>query len=149
MRRIIYREIAADLRKRVADGEFQAGHVLPSEAGLSASYDASRVTVRKALELLRDEGLVDSRQGFGWFVSADPVQQSLDTLGTIEDQLEAIGVVSERRVLGFAFVPSPPRIAGLLAVSDVLEVRRLNLADGRPFARVTVSIGEPSPQSMV
>ena len=33
---------------------------------------ASRVTVRKALELLRDEGLVDARQGFGWFVAADP-----------------------------------------------------------------------------
>ena len=143
MRRIIYREIASDLRRRVAEGEFQAGHVLPSEAGLSASYDASRVTVRKALELLRDEGLVDSRQGFGWFVAADPVQQSLDSLGTIEDQLGGLGVVSERRVLGFAFVPSPQRISDLLGVSDVLEVRRLNLADGRPFGRVTVWCPEP------
>jgi GntR family transcriptional regulator len=38
--------------------------LLPSEAELSSEFSVSRVTVRKALEMLRDEGLVDSRQGF-------------------------------------------------------------------------------------
>ena len=77
-------------------GEFAPGRLLPSEAELSQTYGASRVTVRRALEVLRDEGLVDSRQGFGWFVSADPVRQSLGRLGTIESQLLAEGVRSER-----------------------------------------------------
>ena len=63
----------------------------------------SRVTVRKALELLRDEGLIDVRQGFGWFVATDPVRQSLGRLGTIEAQLGELGVGSERRIVGFRF----------------------------------------------
>ena len=119
-------------------GDLAAGALLPSESELSAAYGVSRVTVRKALELLRDEGLIDARQGFGWFVAADPVRQTLGRLGTIEAQLGELGVGSERRVVGFRFVPAPPRVRQVLGVDSVLEVRRVNYADGQPFARVTV-----------
>jgi GntR family transcriptional regulator len=138
VREIRYQVIAEDLRRRVALGEFTAGRLLPSESELSGSYAASRITIRRALEVLRDEGLVDSRQGFGWFVSVDLLRQSLGRLGTIEAQLAASGVRSERRVLDFGFVAAPPRARQVLGAKTVLEVRRLNLADGEPFARVTV-----------
>ena len=138
MRRIRYRDIADALRLRVESGELGPGSVLPSEADLSAAYDASRVTVRRALEQLREEGLVDSRQGFGWFVATDPLRQSLGRLATIEGQLKASGVQPERRVLDFAFVTPPAWVRALLDADRVLEVRRVNLADGQPFARVTV-----------
>jgi GntR family transcriptional regulator len=133
-----YRAIADELRRRIDTGEMRAGGLLPSESELSRSYGVSRVTVRKALELLRDEKLIDARQGFGWFVATDPLPQTLGRLGTIEEQLEELGVSSERRVIGFRFVASPPRVRRLLGVPSVLEVRRVNLADGQPFARVTV-----------
>ncbi len=135
---IRYRKIAAILRARIEEGEFSAGRVLPSEAVLGRAYDASRVTVRRALEQLREDGLVDSRQGFGWFVAADPLQQSLGRLGTIEAQLAASEYRSERRGLGVAFVEAPDAVKATLGTETVLEVRRLNLADGQPFARVTV-----------
>lgn len=138
MRPVRYLAIADQLRERVAQGEFAAGRLLPSESELSAAYDASRVTVRKALEALRDEGLVDARQGFGWFVAADPLRQTLGRLGTIEGQLVSSGVAAERRVLDFEFVPAPTWVAAELGKGTVLRVRRLNLADGEPFARVTV-----------
>ena len=138
MRPVRYLAIADDLRERVGRGEFGAGRLLPSEAELSAAYDASRVTVRKALEALRDEGLVDARQGFGWFVAADPLRQSLGRLGTIESQLVASGLTPERRVLEFGFVPAPVWVERELGPGTVLQVRRVNLADGEPFARVTV-----------
>jgi GntR family transcriptional regulator len=130
--------IADELRRSVEAGEFGAGRLLPSESELSAVHGVSRVTVRKALELLRDEGLIDSRQGFGWFVAADPLRQALGRLGTIEEQLSELGVASERRVVGFRFVTAPPRARQVLGTPSVLEVRRVNLADGQPFARVTV-----------
>ena len=133
-----YQEIAGSLRKRIADGEFPGGRLLPSESDLSASYDASRVTVRKALEALREEGLVDSRQGFGWFVAADPLRQTLGRLGTIESQLADSGVIARRKVLDFGYVKAPRHVAAVLGAGRVLEVRRVNLADGIPFARVTV-----------
>ena len=128
-------------------GEYLAGRLLPSEAELSQQYQASRVTIRRALEALRAEGLVSSRQGFGWFVATDPLRQSLGRLGTIEAQLAALGFESERQILGFAFVPAPAKVAEVLGVDVVLEIKRLNLArrsvadkksPGDPFARVTV-----------
>lgn len=138
MREVRYRAIADELRERIESGELGAGSLLPSESRLSATHGVSRVTVRKALELLRDEGLIDARQGFGWFVATPPVRQELGRLGTIEEQLTSLGVESERRIVGFRFTTAPPRVRRVLAADTVLEVRRVNLADGQPFARVTV-----------
>jgi GntR family transcriptional regulator len=133
-----YQAIAEDLRRRLAAGEFAAGRLLPSESELGRAYAASRVTVRRALEALREEGLVDSRQGFGWFVAAAPVEQALGRLGTIEAQLAESGRRSERRVLDFRFVAARARVRKVLGVDRVLEVRRVNLVDDVPLARVTV-----------
>src|SRR5256885_10485808 len=118
-----YESIAADLRERIAGGEFAAGRHLPSEADLGGAYAASRMTVRKALEALRGEGLVGSRQGFGWFVAAPPLRQALARLGTIQAQLADSGRRSERRGLDFAFVAAPPRGAAVLGAGRGLAVR--------------------------
>jgi GntR family transcriptional regulator len=130
--------IADALRSRVASGEYSAGKLLPSEADLSREFDASRVTVRRALEVLREEGLLDSRQGFGWFVASVPIRQSLGRLATIEGQMAESGIVPERRILEFAFVTANAHIRDVLQAEQVLRVKRLNLADGAPFAVVTV-----------
>ena len=136
MRSIRYQEIADQLRRR-ARGSV-AGSVLPSEADLSKEFGASRVTVRRALDTVRDEGLIASRQGFGWFVATAPFRQSLERLGTIEAQLEASGKTARRHVVEFAFVDAPAHVEAALDVTKVLRVKRVNLADGEPFAVVTV-----------
>ena len=143
MRELRYRAIADDLRRRVEEGEFAQNRLLPSEAELSREHGASRVTIRRALEELRDLGLVDARQGFGWFVAGDPLVQSLGQLRTIEAELTDAGIRSQRRILDFAFVAAPSGVRAVLGVARVLAVRRLNLADGDPFARVTVWCPEP------
>lgn len=143
MRGLRYVEVAAELRRRIEeDLEFSAGQLLPSEAELAAAYGVSRVTVRKALESLRADGLVDSRQGYGWFVVGEPVRQTLGRLQTIEAQLESRGVSSERRVLDFGFVRATAAVRDVLGCESVLRVRRLQVVDGRPFARVTVWVPE-------
>jgi GntR family transcriptional regulator len=136
VRQIRYQEIADELRRRLRSAS--AGSVLPSESELSTEFEASRVTVRRALETIRDEGLIAARQGFGWFVATEPVRQRLETLGTIEAQLEESGKRAERKVLEFAFVSPPAHVRDLLDTDEVLRVKRVNLADGEPFAVVTV-----------
>ena len=138
MRTPRYQLIADDLRERIRTGGFTAGRLLPSEANLSEEFSVSRVTVRRALEQLRESGLIDSQQGLGWFIAGDPVRQPLGELDTLEQQLADAGAESTRQVLAFAFIDAPARAAEILGESRVLEVRRLNLADGEPFARVTV-----------
>src|SRR6188472_33097 len=136
VRRIRYAEIADELRARARTAP--AGSLLPSEAALSEEFGASRVTVRRALDLVREDGLIAVRQGFGWYVATEPVVQRLNALGTIEDQLAAGGRANERQIIEFAFEVPPAKVASLLGVDSVLRVKRLNLADGEPFAVVTV-----------
>lgn len=64
-----YREIADDLRRRISVDEFGEKRKLPSERDLCAHYDVSQMTVRQALGVLRDEGLIESRVGSGWYVA--------------------------------------------------------------------------------
>ena len=63
MRSIRYQEIADELRGRARGAA--PGSVLPSESELSVEFGASRVTIRRALELVRDEGLIDAAQKAG------------------------------------------------------------------------------------
>lgn len=138
VRTIRYHHIADELRARVQSGTYGRGGVLPSESELSQEFDVSRVTIRKALEILRDDGLINARQGFGWFVAGDTMKQPLGRLATIEEQLRESGMKSERRILEFAFEKAPKDVARSLGTNNVLRVRRVNLADGEPFAIVTV-----------
>lgn len=137
-RTIRYRDIAEVLRDRVRSGDYAAGRLLPSESELSEEFEASRVTIRRALEVLRDEGLVAARQGFGWFVASEPVRQNLGRLATIEAQMAEGGMRPQRRILEFAYVTARGKVRQVLGAEQVLRVRRLNLADGEPFAVVTV-----------
>ena len=63
-----YQEIADRLRAQISSGVLEPGQRLPSEPDLAAEYDASRNTVRLAIALLINQGLVVSRQGLGTFV---------------------------------------------------------------------------------
>src|SRR5215211_7565072 len=69
--RPVYRQIADQLRQWILK-EAEPGAKLPSERELSQRYDASRVTVRQAIALLRAEGLIDVEHGAGVFVRSRP-----------------------------------------------------------------------------
>jgi GntR family transcriptional regulator len=136
-----YLDLADELRARVAEGRVGPGGALPSETELAGEHRTSRVTVRRALDRLRQEGLVTSRRGAGWFVALDPVRQPLGRVTTIEAALEAAGATPSRRILAFRFETAPPVAASALGTSpgaEVLRVERLNLADDLPFALVVV-----------
>ncbi len=129
--------MAESLRSDIESGAYGDGGLLPSEAAIGARFEVSRVTVRKALELLRADGLVESRQGLGWLVASEPIPQTLDALVSIERHLTDTGRTSRREITDFGFVEAPPGPARTLG-QRVLEVGRVNLVDGQPFARVVV-----------
>jgi GntR family transcriptional regulator len=138
----LYSTLADDLRKRVASGEFREGMLLPSEASMCAAYGVSRPTVKRALDMLRSEGVIDARRGFGWFVAGTLFRQHLGALSTIEDSVRELGMTAARRVLEFAFVAAPPDVFAVLGCKTVLRTKRINLADGRPVACVTTWCSE-------
>ena len=86
-----YLQIADMLRNAINGGTFQPGDQLPSVNELASSYDVAKMTVQKALGMLRDEGLLVSWQGRGTFVRARgdvPEPESTDSFGAIMDRLD-------------------------------------------------------------
>ena len=64
----VYQQLAAILRARITSGELPPGRVLPSESTLMQEHGIARETARKAVRVLRDEGLVRIVQGRGAYV---------------------------------------------------------------------------------
>jgi GntR family transcriptional regulator len=64
-----WQQLADLLRARIQGGELAPGDRLPSIVTLSQEYDLAPVTVRKAITQLQREGLVESRTGWGTFVT--------------------------------------------------------------------------------
>lgn len=64
----IYQQIAAVITKRIKDGTYPPRRAIPSEAALGEEFDVSRNTVRAAIRLLAEQGLVVTVAGRGTFV---------------------------------------------------------------------------------
>ncbi len=87
-----YRDIALDLKQRIASGEFTPGDQLPTIADLMTHYRVPGLnTVRQAQQLLVDEGLIETRQGVGTFVlRAHPLPRQVDVLAELRAARTAI-----------------------------------------------------------
>jgi GntR family transcriptional regulator len=67
-----YEQLAADLEERIKSGEWEPGTLLPSEKQLMQEYNLARGTVRRALQVLVEKGLVYKRAGRGTIVNRNP-----------------------------------------------------------------------------
>lgn len=67
-----YEQVAADIRNAIRSGELRPGERLPSVGRITQEAQCSRGAVQNAIAVLRDEGLIRPRDGWGTFV-ADPL----------------------------------------------------------------------------
>ena len=72
-----YRQLAGVLRDRIRSGELAPGRRMPSEKYLQDEFGLARETIRRALAVLRDEGLIEVRHGHGTFVVEAPPSAEL------------------------------------------------------------------------
>src|SRR5512144_2970461 len=68
----LYEQVAAEIRRAIADGEAKPGERLPPAKDLAAIHDVNTNTVLRSLRLLRDEGLLEFRRGRGISVAGTP-----------------------------------------------------------------------------
>lgn len=140
-----YVAIADEIRSRVDSGSLEPGSLLPTEFELAEAYDASRVTIRKALQSLRDAGIVEPRRGYGWSVIHRPIRRTLAMEG-YEEPLTRAGVDVERRVLDFALVDADEHVRATLNSDRVLYIKRITVADGAPIADISIWVPEEAAQ---
>jgi GntR family transcriptional regulator len=119
-----YAQIIAQIEQAIVDGDLAPGDRLPPERALAEEHGVSRMTVRQALQSLEARGLLRraiGRNG-GSFVAQPKVERDLGTFSGLSEQLARQGVIAGARVIS----------AG--EVDGAVEIVRVRLADGEPFA---------------
>jgi GntR family transcriptional regulator len=128
-----YLSIHRDLSDRITSGQWPAGHPLPAQQQLAAEFGVSVMTLRQALQLLADDGLVQTRHGAGTYVAAR-YAYDLGGLRSFAADLSAQDADITTELLAAGTVAPPADVAARLGASGrVLRLRRLRRAGGRPL----------------
>ncbi|MEO1102581.1 MAG: GntR family transcriptional regulator, partial [Pseudomonadota bacterium] len=134
-----YLQLCNRIREGVEQGVLNPGTPLPPEREIAAITALSRVTVRKAIGLVAQDGLVIQKQGSGSFVANRParVEQILSHLTSFSEDMARRGKVPSSRWLERGlFMPSPHEMLALCVSADaeVARLARLRIADDAPMA---------------
>lgn len=132
----LYIQLANNLRQLIVDGEMLTGDALPSERVLTEITGASRVTVRKAIDELINEGLLLRRQGAGTYI-ASRIQQSGEELTGFTADAKNRGE-SPTSIWLVRSIASPTedeaRYLDIPVTDQVVRFGRVRLSDGEPLA---------------
>ena len=132
-----YRQLYEILRKDIVEGQRPPGQLLPSESELIDRFQVSRVTVRQAMDLLVQDGLVYRRRGRGTFVASPKIEQGLTQIISFSEDMRRRGFHAETAVLSAYLMPASKEIAKNLGIPSgeaIAFLQRLRLADGEPLS---------------
>jgi len=136
----IWQQIATTLRAEIAAGTPPPGGRLPSEAALAARFAVNRHTVRRALDALAREGLIQIAQGRGSFVAEDVLDYAIGPRTRFSEWIRRHNREPGGQVLRLIELPAEASVARGLGVAEggpVILLERLGLADGRPVSLTT------------
>jgi GntR family transcriptional regulator len=130
----LWAQLEADLRRRLEAGEFIER--FPTDLELTQGYGVSRHTVREAVRHLNKTGLLRRERGRGTVVNQTEFEQSLGTLYSLYQSVEATGVEQASEVLALEVVRDTVAAAHLELFddADLVFLERLRLAGGSPLA---------------
>lgn len=133
-----YQQLAQQLRQVVAG--YRAGTYLPAENELAAFYGVNRHTLRRAVDVLIDDGLVLRHKGRGTCVLQRPIIYPVTSGSTYSQALRSQGFEPQARLLGRRVRPAKEQelqALELKADEQVIELRTLRLIDAQPMTLIT------------
>ncbi len=130
-----YAQLANIIRQQIADGAYRPGDQLPSEAQLCREYDISPMTVRRSINLLSDQGIVNTAQGRGTFVKPLELTTANFDLKELQD-LFTDGASTHVNLLDVRIVSADERTARKLELNEgdpTIYIRRLFTREELPI----------------
>lgn len=127
-----YAALASALRRRVVDGEWPPGTALPAETRLAAEHGVALGTLRRSLELLAEQGLIERHHGKGTFVRgglAGAPMLRFFRFGSGDGEVPQSRIVSRHPVVA---APEVARRLGIARGDPVLKLQRLRSLGGQP-----------------
>ena len=136
----LYMQVYSTLYQWIRQGRFQPGAKLDSEARMCDQFGVSRISVRKALDLLASEGWVVSRQGKGTFVSdKKPAVPAAASMEARISRSHEFAKASKTRDLKIEEIPADRQLASdlRLSVGDLVQfISYTRMLDGRPVGYI-------------
>ncbi|MDP4676282.1 MAG: GntR family transcriptional regulator [Candidatus Nanopelagicales bacterium] len=130
----LWAQVHADLRARIMTGDFAAG--FPGELSLTEAYDVSRHTIREAMRVLTNEGLIRRERGRGTTLTPPRFEQDLNTLYSLFDSMKAQGVDHHSQVRRLARTVNGvvAENLGLPVDTELIVLERVRYAASEPLA---------------
>lgn len=135
-----YAQVIAELQRRIENGEYPPGSLLPSENQLSAEFSIARPTVVRALRILRSEGWIETQQGKGSFVRGRPALAGITPTRRGQAEMDRDEAREDGEMVSAGMVTPSPRVAALLGTGPETKLgrrQRLRREDGEPSELVT------------
>lgn len=132
-----YVQVKEEIRRKILSKEWVEGCRIPVEAEFCEMFGVSRITVRKALEELQDEGYLLKVQGKGTFVQSQSHEQRLSKFYSFREELKSRGVNEEAVVLEVTIVDATDDIASHLGIEpgqSVFRIHRVRRTEQGPYA---------------
>lgn len=132
----LYFQVAEQFERAILDGTIAPGERIDNEISLAADLGLSRPTMRQAIQVLVDKGMLVRKRGVGTQVVHGKIRRSVE-LTSLHDDLSAAGQRPRTDVLAVGKVPADEDVARELQVSkgaDVWSLERLRWVDREPLA---------------
>ncbi|MCA0971245.1 GntR family transcriptional regulator [Halobacillus litoralis] len=132
----LYRRIAQQIREEIESGQWREGESIPTELHLSEQFGASRVTVRQAIKLLVEEGLLEKVQGSGTYVKEQKIEHNIFELISFTEEMRSLNKEPVNKVLDFQLLEPNDHVKRMLNLQvekKVFYVRRQRLVDDIPY----------------
>ncbi|MES5099215.1 GntR family transcriptional regulator [Agrobacterium sp. BA1120] len=138
----LYHRVYAVMRERIVKGYYPIDVPVPSEAELSESFSVSRITIRKAMEMLTAEGLVTRTRGRGTYVTDRSKENKLNrvvvsNINSLFSYLNTVGKNTRLKVVSLDLGEAPPRICeqmGVPPTTELIRAVRIRSLDRRPYS---------------
>lgn len=131
----LYKQLVQVIEEQISSGALKEGDQIMTEVELSAEYDVSRITVRKAIELLVEDGILMKRQGVGTFVAEKKIHRKFEGVMGFTQNCLMEGKVAGSKLLAAELVEPAVMDVETLKLSPnekVIRIVRLRLCDGTP-----------------
>ena len=131
----LYMQMVERIRSQILSGELKEHEQIMTEKELSEQYGVSRITVRNALDVLTEEGLLIRKRGKGTFVAGKRMTRTLNTLMSFTKSCEMENIKPGTKFLAGDLIDATPediRVLDLQGDDKVLRIKRLRYADDTP-----------------
>lgn len=130
----LYLQVADALKQDIIDGTFKPGDRIGSQEQLVKRFKVSKITIRKAIEILETEGYVTISHGIGTFVKQEKVEQTLGELQSLTDIIKGSGFNPEVKVIKMYKKTLETSNENLDKQIEVLAIERIHSIEKKPIA---------------